>query len=70
MVGVIYSHLKKLTVGQAPRLKKNNMEKTLETTLKVSINTMLPTCDDKEVFNHDDDVQETQVVTSTVSGGW
>jgi hypothetical protein len=28
-------------------LKKNTMDKTLESTLKASINTMLPTCDDK-----------------------
>jgi hypothetical protein len=37
-----------------------------EKTLKVSINMMLPTCDDKGVFTDDDDtlVQETQVVYS------
>ena len=31
-------------------LKKNTIDKTLESTLKASINTMLPTCDDKGVF--------------------
>jgi hypothetical protein len=36
-------------------LKKNTMDKTVENTLKVSINTMLPTCDDKGVFTDDND---------------
>ena len=36
-------------------LKKRTMDKTLETTLKVSINMTLPTCDDKGVFTDDDD---------------
>ena len=31
------------------------MDKTLESTLKASINTTLPTCDDKGVFTDDDD---------------
>jgi hypothetical protein len=31
-------------------LKKRTMDKTLESTLKASINTKLPTCDDKGVF--------------------
>jgi hypothetical protein len=31
-------------------LKKRTMDKTLENTLKASINTKLPTCDDKGVF--------------------
>jgi hypothetical protein len=31
------------------------MDKTLESTLKASINTMLPTCDDKGVFTDDGD---------------
>jgi hypothetical protein len=31
-------------------LKKRTMDKTLESTLKSSINTTLPTCDDKGVF--------------------
>jgi hypothetical protein len=33
-----------------PVLKKRTMDKTLERTLKASINTTLPTCDDKGVF--------------------
>jgi hypothetical protein len=39
------------------------MDKTLENTLKTSINTKLSTCDDKGVFTDDDDTyrQETQV---------
>jgi hypothetical protein len=36
-------------------LKKRTMDKTLENTLKASINTKLPTCDDKGVFTDDDD---------------
>ena len=36
-------------------LKKSTVDKTLESTLKESINTMLPTCDDKGVFTDDDD---------------
>ena len=36
-------------------LKKKTMDKTLESTLKASINTKLPTCDDKGVFTDDDD---------------
>jgi hypothetical protein len=40
---------------QHDALKKNTMDKTLESTLKASINTMLPTCDDKGVFTTDDD---------------
>jgi hypothetical protein len=35
---------------QHDALKKSTMDKTLESTLKESINTMLPTCDDKGVF--------------------
>jgi hypothetical protein len=35
---------------QHDALKKRTMHKTLESTLKVSINTTLPTCDDKGVF--------------------
>jgi hypothetical protein len=35
-------------------LKKKTMDKTLERTLKASINTRLPTCDDKGVFTDDD----------------
>jgi hypothetical protein len=40
---------------QHDALKKRTMDKTLEITLKTSINTTLPTCDDKEVFTNDDD---------------
>jgi tartrate dehydratase alpha subunit/fumarate hydratase class I-like protein len=36
-------------------ISKNTMDKTLENTLKVSINTKLPTCDDQGVFTDDDD---------------
>jgi hypothetical protein len=35
---------------QHDALKKRTMDKTLEGTLKTSINTTLPTCDDKGVF--------------------
>jgi hypothetical protein len=31
------------------------VDKTLESTLKSGINIKLPTCDDKEVFNDDED---------------
>jgi hypothetical protein len=40
---------------QHDALKKKTMDKTLEITLKESINTKLPTCDDKGVFTDDDD---------------
>jgi hypothetical protein len=40
---------------QHDTLKKSTMDKTLESTLKTSINTMLPTCDDKGVLTDDDD---------------
>ena len=40
---------------QHDTLKKKTMDKTLESTLKASINTKLPTCDDKGVFTDDDD---------------
>jgi hypothetical protein len=40
---------------QHDALKEKNYGKTLESTLKASINTMLPTCDDKGVFTDDDD---------------
>jgi len=39
---------------QHDALKKRTMDKTLESTLKASINTTLPTCDDKGVFTDDD----------------
>jgi len=35
--------------------KKRTIDKTLESTLKASINTTLPTCDDKGAFTDDDD---------------
>ncbi len=35
---------------QHDALKKRTMDKTLESTLKTSINTTFPTCDDKGVF--------------------
>ncbi len=50
-------------------LKKSTMDKTLENTLKASINTMLPTCDDKGVFTNDDDTYRKHK-QSTVSGRW
>jgi len=40
---------------QHDTLKKKTMDKTLESTLKASINTKFPTCDDKGVFTDDDD---------------
>ncbi len=40
---------------QHDALKKRTIDKTLENTLKTSINTTLPTCDVKGVFNDDDD---------------
>jgi hypothetical protein len=40
---------------QHDTLKIKTMDKTLESTLKASINTMLPTCDDEGVFTDDDD---------------
>jgi hypothetical protein len=43
------------TSEQHDTLNKNTMDKTLENKWKASINTMLPTCDDKGVFNDDDD---------------
>ncbi len=39
---------------QHDALKKRTMDKTLESTLKASINTTLPTCDDKGLFTDDD----------------
>ena len=40
---------------QHDALKKRTMDKTLESTMKASVNTKLPTCDDKGVFTDDDD---------------
>jgi hypothetical protein len=40
---------------QHDTLRKKTMDKTLEITLKASINTKLPTCDDEGVFTDDDD---------------
>ena len=45
------------------------MDKTLENTLKVSINTKLPTCEDKVVFTDDDDTYRKRKYP-TVTGGW
>ena len=39
---------------QHDALKKNNMDQTLEITLKTGMNTKLPTCDDKGVFTDDE----------------
>ena len=39
---------------QHDALKKNTMDKTLESTLKAGMNTKLPTCDDKGVFTDDE----------------
>ncbi len=39
---------------QHDALKKRTMDKTLQSTLKASINTTLPTCDDKGLFTDDD----------------
>jgi hypothetical protein len=48
---IIYSLSIFFSTGkQHDDLKKKNMDKTLEITLKSSINTKLPTCDDKGVF--------------------
>ncbi len=49
---------------QDDTLKKRTMDKTLENTLKASINTTLPTCDDKGVFTWWWRIQETQVIYS------
>jgi hypothetical protein len=54
---------------QYDALKKKTMDKTLENTLKVSINTKLPTCDDKGVFT-DDDVTYRKRKYPTVVGDW
>jgi hypothetical protein len=55
-VGVCQGTLMFFSAGkQHDVLKKNTIDKTLESTLKASINTMLPTCDDKGVFTDDDD---------------
>ena len=50
-------------------LKKKTMDKTLESTLKVSINTKLPTCDDKGVFTDDDGTYSNHKYP-TVVGAW
>ena len=42
-------------VKQHDALQKGTMDKTLENTMKTSIKTKLPTCDDKGVFTDDDD---------------
>ncbi len=43
------------TGKQHDALKKRTMDKTLESTMKASINTKLPTCHDKGLFTDDDD---------------
>jgi hypothetical protein len=50
-------------------LKKKTMDKTLEITLKTSINTKLLTCDDKGVFTDDDDTYRKHKYP-TVVGTW
>jgi len=40
---------------QHDALKKKTRDKTLESTLKVAINTKLPTCDERGVFTEDYD---------------
>ena len=42
------------SAGKKHDALKKKMDKTLESTLKASINTTLPTCDDKGVFTDDD----------------
>jgi hypothetical protein len=44
----------KTTGKQHDDLKKNTMDKTLESTLKEGMNTKFPTCHDKGVFTDDD----------------
>ena len=43
------------SAGKQHYALKKTMDKTLESTLKASINTKLPTRDDKGVFTDDDD---------------
>ncbi len=40
---------------QDDTLKKSTVDKTLENTLNVGMNTKFPTCDDKGVFTDDED---------------
>jgi hypothetical protein len=41
--------------GRRKKSALHLVDKTRESTLKASINTMLPTCDDKGVFTNDED---------------
>ncbi len=50
-------------------LKGKTRDKTLEDTLKISINTKLQTCDDKGVFTDDDDTYRKHKKPTEV-GGW
>ena len=52
---VILKLVKQMHAWGDDALKKKTMDKTLEDTSKSSINTKLPTCDDKGVFTDDDD---------------
>ncbi len=52
---VILNLVKQIQAWGDDALKKKTMDKTLEDTSKSSINTKLPTCDDKGVFTDDDD---------------
>ena len=54
---------------QHDALKKRTMDKTLENTLKASINMTLPTCDDKGNFTDDDDTYRKRKYP-TVVGAW
>jgi hypothetical protein len=50
--------IERVSIGagkQHDPLKKITMDKTLENTLKAGMNNKLPTCDDKGVFNNDED---------------
>ncbi len=49
--------------------KKTTRDKTPENTLKTTINTKLPTCDDKGVFTDDDDTHR-KPKKPTVTGTW
>ena len=51
---------------QHDALKKKTRDKTLESTLKASINTKLPTCDDKGVFT---EMMMTHTGTQVAYGG-
>ena len=48
---------------------KKTTDKTLENTLRTSINTKLPTCDDNGVFTDDDDTYRKHKYPK-VAGAW